>query len=50
MHIGSKGDLEWAGHMKGFLLLSAPLATVIYFLVYQDQFRQMLSYIAVLID
>ena len=36
--------------MKEFLLLMAPLATVIYFLVYQDQFRQMLSYIAVLID
>jgi hypothetical protein len=50
VHIGSKGDLEWAGPMKEFLLLMAPLATVIYFLVYQDQFTQMLSYIALLID
>lgn len=36
--------------MKEFLLLLAPLITVIYFLVFQDQFREMLSYIAVLID
>jgi len=36
--------------MKEFVLLSAPLATVIYFLVFQDQFRELLSYIAVLID
>jgi hypothetical protein len=36
--------------MKEFVLLLAPVATVIYFLVFQDQFRVMLSFIEVLID
>ena len=50
MHAGRQGDLEWAVPMKELLLLLAPLVAVIYFLVFQDQFREMLSYIAVLIS
>jgi hypothetical protein len=45
-----EGDLEWAGPMRDFLLLLTPLAAVIYFLVFQDQFSAILSYIGVLID
>jgi hypothetical protein len=45
----SEGDLERAGPMRDLLLLLTPLVCVLYFLVFQDQFNAILSYIGVLI-
>jgi hypothetical protein len=36
--------------MRDLLLLLTPLVAVIYFLVFQDQFNAILSYIGILID
>jgi hypothetical protein len=36
--------------MRDLLLLLTPLVCVIYFLVFQDQFSAVLSYIGILID
>jgi hypothetical protein len=47
--VHAEGYLEWAGPMRDFLLLLTPLACVVYFLVFQDQFAAILSFIGVLI-
>ncbi len=36
--------------MRDWILLAAPMAAAIYFLVYPDQFRELLAWITVLIQ
>jgi hypothetical protein len=36
--------------MQDFILITAPLAAVLYFLAFQDQFRELLSWAAALIN
>ena len=36
--------------MRDWILISAPLAATFYFLVYQDQFKELLAWLTVLVQ
>jgi hypothetical protein len=44
-----KGDLIGALPMREFVLALSPLAAVLYFVVNQDQFRELLAWVGTLI-
>ncbi len=50
MHSAMQGRSCRALPMRDCVLILAPLAAVIYFLVYQDQFRELLAWLTIQIQ
>ena len=50
MHRPIEGDLCWARLMQDWMLITAPLGLTVYFMVFQDQFRAVLSWLSALVN
>jgi hypothetical protein len=46
----AKGELRRVTPMHDWVLITAPLAAVLYFLAFQDQFRALLSWVSTLVN